>query len=170
MLEMSSSQRPGGGAAGWQCSEGCCPAQVLKKGLTAPSYKYDSGLRDQNAITYVLKQAWEEHQPHVLLVNKQYCLNCYWRDLLREGDLRSDDTKVRACPRGTCRHARPAGLCQAGLHVLWPHLATHTDTVHGNAFHLLGADRTWQCLEGSTAVSRAAEFRSAALSQSFIIT
>ena len=78
------------------------PAQVLKKGLTAPSYKYDSGLRDQNAITYVLKQAWEEHQPHVLLVNKQYCLNCYWRDLLREGDLRSDDTKVRAHLQGTC--------------------------------------------------------------------
>ena len=68
-------------------------AQVLKKELTSPGYKYDSGLRDQNAITYVLKQEWEEHQSHVLLVNKQYCLNCYWRDLLN-GDLKSDDTKV----------------------------------------------------------------------------
>ena len=69
-------------------------AQVLKKELTSPTYKYDSGLRDQNAITYVLKQEWAEHQPHVLLVNKQYCLNCYWRDLLN-ADLKSDDTKVR---------------------------------------------------------------------------
>ena len=86
------------GPSSWAATplDNTTPAQVLKKGLTAPSYKYDSGLRDQNAITYVLKQAWEEHQPHVLLVNKQYCLNCYWRDLLREGDLRSDDTKVRA--------------------------------------------------------------------------
>lgn len=67
---------------------------MLKKELTAPGYKYDSGLRDQNAITYVLKQEWEEQQSHVLLVNKQYCLNCYWRDLLN-GDLKSDDTKVR---------------------------------------------------------------------------
>lgn len=67
--------------------------KVLKKELTSPRYKYDSGLRDQNAITYVLKQEWEEHQSHVLLVNKQYCLNCYWRDLLN-GDLKSDDTKV----------------------------------------------------------------------------
>ncbi len=66
---------------------------MLKKGLTAPGYKYDSGLRDQNAIVYMMKQEWEEHQPHVLLVNKQYCLNCYWRDLLN-GDLKSDDTKV----------------------------------------------------------------------------
>ena len=95
---------------------------MLRKGLTAPSYKYDSGLRDQNAITYVLKQAWAEHQPHVLLVNKQYCLNCYWRDLLREGDLRSDDTKVRA----RAQHlpgAGPAGPCRAGLLVLRPDLA-----------------------------------------------
>lgn len=72
----------------------CVPTQVLKKELTAPTYRYDSGLRDQNAITYVLKQEWAEHQSHVLLVNKQYCLNCYWRDLLNN-DLKSDDTKVR---------------------------------------------------------------------------
>lgn len=75
--------------------------QVLKKGLTAPGYKYDSGLRDQNAIVYVMKQEWEEHQPHVLLVNKQYCLNCYWRDLLN-GDLKSDDTKVSITEYSLC--------------------------------------------------------------------
>ncbi len=73
---------------------------MLKKELTAPTYKYDSGLRDQNAITYVLKQEWAEQQSHVLLVNKQYCLNCYWRDLLNN-DLKSDDTKVRLIVRAS---------------------------------------------------------------------
>lgn len=81
-----------------QCrNEACSCAQVLKKELNAPTYRYDSGLRDQNAITYVLKQEWAEQQSHVLLVNKQYCLNCYWRDLLNN-DLKSDDTKVSCYP------------------------------------------------------------------------
>lgn len=71
--------------------------QILKKELTAPGYTYDSGLRDQNAIVHVLKTGWEEHKAHVLLINKQYCLNCYWKDLLQSGDLSSDDKKV-CCP------------------------------------------------------------------------
>lgn len=69
--------------------------QTLKTELTAPGYTYDSGLRDQNAIVYVLKQGWKEHASHVMLVNKQYCLNCYWKDLLKAGDFKSDDKKVR---------------------------------------------------------------------------
>jgi hypothetical protein len=32
--------------------------------------------------------------PHTQLVNRQYCLNCYWRDLLELGTLSSDDTRV----------------------------------------------------------------------------
>ncbi|CAL8464124.1 g3659 [Coccomyxa elongata] len=68
--------------------------EVLKKELTAPGYIYDSGLRDQNAIVYVMKTGWKEHKSHVLLINKQYCLNCYWKDLLQSGDLSSDDKKV----------------------------------------------------------------------------
>ena len=32
--------------------------------------------------------------PHTQLVNRQYCLNCYWRDLLELGTLTSDDTRV----------------------------------------------------------------------------
>jgi hypothetical protein len=80
-------------------------AQILKKELTAPGYMYDAGLRDQNAIVYVLKTNWQEHGPHVLLVNKQYCLNCYWRDLLKQGDLKSDDTKVGTCEELSCSYA-----------------------------------------------------------------
>lgn len=75
--------------------------QVLKKELTAPGYVYDSGLRDQNAIVYVMKTGWKEHKSHVLLINKQYCLNCYWKDLLQSGDLSSDDKKVRSCAAST---------------------------------------------------------------------
>ena len=71
----------------------------------------------------------------MLLVNKQYCLNCYWRDLLREGDLRSDDTKVRPRPQHA-PDAGPAGLHQAGLHALSSHLAPHTGTVSGRALTL----------------------------------
>jgi hypothetical protein len=73
-------------------------AQVLKKELTAPGYAYDSGLRDQNAFVYALKMGWKEHSSHVLLINKQYCLNCYWKDLLQSGDLSSNDKKVSQSP------------------------------------------------------------------------
>ena len=69
--------------------------QQLQSQLTAPGYVYDPGLRDQNAIVYMLKKDWHKHKAHVLAINKQYCLNCYWRDLLELGDLRSDDSKVR---------------------------------------------------------------------------
>ena len=71
-------------------------AQVLAQELTAPGYEYDSGLRDQNAIVYLLKRDWAQHAQRVLLVNAQYCLNCYWRDLLQQGDLASSDKAVRA--------------------------------------------------------------------------
>jgi hypothetical protein len=70
--------------------------QVLTQELTAPGYTYDAGLRDQNAIVYVLKTQWAEHSKHVALVNSEYCLNCYWRDLLQEGDLASSDKRVSA--------------------------------------------------------------------------
>lgn len=57
-------------------------------------YTYDPGLRDQNAITYLLKRDATVNMPHTQLVNRQYCLNCYWRDLLELGTLSSDDTRV----------------------------------------------------------------------------
>ena len=75
---------------------------MLGKELTAPGYEYDSGLRDQNAIVYLLKTQWAEHAKHVALVNSEYCLNCYWRDLLRDGDYSSSSDKASArfwwCP------------------------------------------------------------------------
>ena len=67
---------------------------VLMEELTSPEYKYDPGLRDQNAITYLLKRDATVNMPHTQLVNRQYCLNCYWRDLLELGTLTSDDTRV----------------------------------------------------------------------------
>lgn len=72
--------------------------QRLRQQLNAPGYVYDPGLRDQNAIVYVLKTEWARHKAHVLAISKQYCLNCYWRDLLELGDLRSDESRVsQAC-------------------------------------------------------------------------
>ena len=70
--------------------------QILTKQLNAPEYMYEPGLRDQNAIAYLLKRDWGKQRSHVNLVNKQYCLNCYWRDLLDLGDLRSDESRVRS--------------------------------------------------------------------------
>ena len=68
--------------------------QRLRQQLTAPGYVYDPGLRDQNAIVYMLKKEWARHRSHVLTISKQYCMNCYWRDLLELGDLRSDESRV----------------------------------------------------------------------------
>lgn len=67
---------------------------VLMEELTSPEYTYDPGLRDQNAISYLLKRDATVNMPHTQLVNRQYCLNCYWRDLLELGSLQSDDTRV----------------------------------------------------------------------------
>ena len=67
---------------------------VLMEELTSPEYTYDPGLRDQNAISYLLKRDATVNMPHTQLVNRQYCLNCYWRDLLELGTLTSDDTRV----------------------------------------------------------------------------
>ena len=79
----------------------CVPLQRLRQQLNAPGYVYDPGLRDQNAIVYMLKKEWARHKAHVLTISKQYCMNCYWRDLLELGDLRSDESRVshgrRAC-------------------------------------------------------------------------
>jgi hypothetical protein len=68
--------------------------QVLMEELTSPEYTYDPGLRDQNALSYLLKRDWQKNMAHTQLVNRQYCLNCYWRDLLELGTLTSDDTRV----------------------------------------------------------------------------
>ena len=74
--------------------------QVLTQELTG--YEYDSGLRDQNAIVYLLKRDWAQHAQHVQLVNAQYCLNCYWRNLLQQGDLASSDKAVRVARHTPC--------------------------------------------------------------------
>ena len=63
--------------------------------LTDPGYTYDTGLRDQNAIVYMLKKYWPEMRGKLQLVNKQYCLNCYWRDLMAMGDIKSSEKRVR---------------------------------------------------------------------------
>ena len=68
--------------------------QVLSEQLTAPEYTYDTGLRDQNAIVYLLKKHWPEMKSKLQLVNKQYCLNCYWRDLMAMGDIKSSEKRV----------------------------------------------------------------------------
>ena len=101
---------------------------MLKKELTAPRYKYDSGLRDQNAITYVLKQEWADHQSHVLLVNKQYCLNCYWRDLLNN-DLKSDDTKVGLLPQAPLSQTRLTQMaaCHHTPRCMWRGICSEQD-------------------------------------------
>ena len=72
-----------------------CASQILSTELTDPSYKYDQGLRDQNAIVYLLKKHWPDMRGKLLLVNKQYCLNCYWRDLMAMGDIQSNEKRVR---------------------------------------------------------------------------
>ena len=69
------------------------------KELTNPNYKYDTGLRDQNAIVYLLKKHWAKVKQKLLLVNKQYCLNCYWRDLMAMGDIRSSEQRVGLPPK-----------------------------------------------------------------------
>ncbi len=107
----------------------CAIVQILKKELTAPGYAYDSGLRDQNAFVYVMKTAWKQHSSHVMLVNKQYCLNCYWKDLLQSGDLSSDDKKVshlcrpandskKACGKKDGPHKSIGALQPAHYHLL----------------------------------------------------
>ena len=44
----------------------------------------------------------------MVLVNEQYCLNCYWRDLLN-GSLKSDDLKVGVLV-SLFAHAMPLAL------------------------------------------------------------
>lgn len=68
--------------------------QTLSEQLTAKEYRYDTGLRDQNAIVYLLKKHWPEMRSKLQLVNKQYCLNCYWRDLMAMGDIKSSEKRV----------------------------------------------------------------------------
>ena len=84
--------------------------QVLMEQLSAPEYKYDTGLRDQNAIVYLLKKHWPEMRSKVQLVNKQYCLNCYWRDLLVLGDIRSSEKRVSNSERPNCQIFGAPGL------------------------------------------------------------
>jgi len=53
--------------------------QVLLKELQAGAYS--DGLRDQNAVIYLLK-THPEWQDRVLFQDKEICLNCYWQDLI----------------------------------------------------------------------------------------
>ena len=54
-------------------------AQVLLKELQAGAYS--DGLRDQNAVIYLLKTHLE-WQDRVMFQDKEICLNCYWHDLI----------------------------------------------------------------------------------------
>ena len=53
--------------------------QILLKELQADAYS--DGLRDQNAVIYLLK-THPEWQDRVLFQDKEICLNCYWQDLI----------------------------------------------------------------------------------------
>ena len=53
--------------------------QILLKELQAEPYS--DGLRDQNAVIYLLK-THPEWQDRVLFQDKEICLNCYWQDLI----------------------------------------------------------------------------------------
>ena len=53
--------------------------QVLLKELQAGAYS--DGLRDQNAVIYLLKTHLE-WQDRVMFQDKEICLNCYWHDLI----------------------------------------------------------------------------------------
>lgn len=53
--------------------------QIFLKELSADGYS--DGLRDQNAVVYLLKTHPEWHSK-VAFVDKEVCLNCYWRDLV----------------------------------------------------------------------------------------
>ena len=55
------------------------PLQILLKELQAEPYS--DGLRDQNAVIYLLK-THPEWQDRVLFQDKEICLNCYWQDLI----------------------------------------------------------------------------------------
>ena len=52
---------------------------MLLKELQADAYS--DGLRDQNAVIYLLK-THPEWQDRVAFMDKEVCLNCYWRDLI----------------------------------------------------------------------------------------
>ena len=89
-------------------SRGQCRAQTPR---LQPSSAESKLLR-----RYLLKKDWAKHRSHVTIVNKQYCLNCYWRDLLDLGDLRSDESRVRsqafqvfACSDRPCSPAQLPG-------------------------------------------------------------
>lgn len=53
--------------------------QLLLQELQAGAYS--DGLRDQNAVIYLLK-THPEWQDRVLFQDKEICLNCYWQDLV----------------------------------------------------------------------------------------
>eukprot|EP00891_Asterochloris_glomerata_P009694 jgi/Astpho2/9694/fgenesh1_pg.00149_%23_4_t len=50
--------------------------------LTELTGTYSDGYRDQNAIIYLLKKHADEYIPHVEFVGKEFCFNCFWKDLL----------------------------------------------------------------------------------------
>ena len=53
--------------------------------LTELTGTYSDGYRDQNAIIYLLKKHADEYIPHVEFVGKEFCFNCFWKDLLEVG-------------------------------------------------------------------------------------
>ena len=119
----------------------------MKEQLTAPDYKYDTGLRDQNAIVYLLKKNWPEMRTRLQLVNKQYCLNCYWRDLMAIGDIASSEKRVSR-PFGVCEFGQrfyPLEASCFGVSPLFPLLYQGRDStisVERDSFALQGADLT----------------------------
>ena len=94
--------------------------------LTELTGTYSDGYRDQNAIIYLLKKHADEYIPHVEFVGKEFCFNCFWKDLLEVGPPLSapawapalSQHKSRRCGLPASRHSCGA-YCILFL-PLWP--------------------------------------------------
>ncbi len=111
-----------------QWAEGRLWLQVLLKELQAGAYS--DGLRDQNAVIYLLK-THPEWQDRVMFQDKEICLNCYWQDLIGVTGYGkpSFDRVENVCPP----HPTPCSVSEAARPL--PHFsaAQHLQLLHDRA-------------------------------------
>lgn len=93
--------------------------------LTELTGTYSDGYRDQNAIIYLLKKHADEYIPHVEFVGKEFCFNCFWKDLLEVGSSLSALPGLQLCGSTMKRCSPPAsrhscGACCLVFLPLWP--------------------------------------------------
>ena len=93
--------------------------------LTELTGTYSDGYRDQNAIIYLLKKHADEYIPHVEFVGKEFCFNCFWKDLLEVGSWSSALPGLQLCCstnmelRPACITSQVLTYCVVSL-PLWP--------------------------------------------------